>query len=283
MTIPRVTRFDHAVIAVKDLDAAIETYRNLGFAVSPGGRHTGRGTHNAIVRFGLDYLELIAVHDERLARSAGGNVMDLLDYLERSDGGPLGFALAAAELDEIARSWSSDLAPAGIPVSMERVRPDGVRLEWRLLIPGGSAWRKPWPFLIEWGTPDSERLQRDSPGAHHNGALGVAGVTVLHAKASRVVDLYTRDLGLAIDRRSDSSDWMALKLGRTTIELGTPSTATQQTVLEREGPGLFEVLLSVSDLAATARSVGVEPDGEGRIVLPPDRACGATLAFVERG
>ncbi len=56
-------RFDHAVIAVQDLDAAMAAYRDLGFAVTPGGKHTGRGTHNAIIRFGLDYLELLAVYD----------------------------------------------------------------------------------------------------------------------------------------------------------------------------------------------------------------------------
>src|SRR5687767_5894308 len=40
-----ITRFDHAVIAVADLDLAIEAYRALGFDVFPGGRHEHRGTH----------------------------------------------------------------------------------------------------------------------------------------------------------------------------------------------------------------------------------------------
>src|SRR3989442_10410930 len=54
-----ITRFDHAVIAVRDLDQALRLYRDvLGLDARPAGRHTGLGTHNGIVRFGLDYLEL---------------------------------------------------------------------------------------------------------------------------------------------------------------------------------------------------------------------------------
>jgi len=58
-----ITRLDHAVIAVRNLDEAIGHYRSLGFDVSPGGHHTGQATHNAIVRFGLDYLELLSIYD----------------------------------------------------------------------------------------------------------------------------------------------------------------------------------------------------------------------------
>ncbi|SRR6266566_4137266 len=67
-----ITRFDHTVIAVRDLDAAISTYQALGFDVSPGGRHTGLGTSNAIIRFGLDYLELLSVSDRVEAEQGRG-------------------------------------------------------------------------------------------------------------------------------------------------------------------------------------------------------------------
>ena len=48
---------------------------------------------------------------------------------------------------------------------MDRVRPDGRRLEWRLVLPGESPWRKPWPYLIDWITPESDLLAWDPPGA----------------------------------------------------------------------------------------------------------------------
>ena len=58
-----ITRFDHLVIAARDLDAASQRFRALGFEVRPGGEHPGQGTRNAIVRFGLDYIELLAIRD----------------------------------------------------------------------------------------------------------------------------------------------------------------------------------------------------------------------------
>ena len=40
-------QLDHAVIAVDDLDAAVQNYRALGFTVVRGGVHANRATHNA--------------------------------------------------------------------------------------------------------------------------------------------------------------------------------------------------------------------------------------------
>src|SRR5579862_2137070 len=90
-----ITRFDHSVIAVRDLDAAISAYQALGFEVSPGGRHTGLGTYNAIIRFGLDYLELLSVYDKSEAEQGRGLAgMALLDFFEKQEGGLVGYALA---------------------------------------------------------------------------------------------------------------------------------------------------------------------------------------------
>ena len=51
---------DHLVIVVPELEAAVATYRGLGFTVVPGGRHP-IGTHNALIAFtDGSYLELIA-------------------------------------------------------------------------------------------------------------------------------------------------------------------------------------------------------------------------------
>lgn len=46
-----ITRFDHAVIAVSDLERAVEAYCALDSDVEPGDRHEHRGTHSAIVCF----------------------------------------------------------------------------------------------------------------------------------------------------------------------------------------------------------------------------------------
>jgi len=214
------------VIAVQNLDAAMEVYRGIGFAVTAGGKHTGRGTHNAIVRFGLDYLELLAVYDEVEERAHGG---ELSDFLRDSGGGLVAFAVATAQIDELAARWTSSFAPVGAPEAMERIRPDGYRLSWRLLIPGGSPWHRPWPFVIQWDTPDADRLAHDAPASHPNGFSGVAGVTVATKSVERLLQLYSQDLGLEV--RSQTADEAVLGLGALTVRLST-GPAERPTALE---------------------------------------------------
>jgi catechol 2,3-dioxygenase-like lactoylglutathione lyase family enzyme len=51
---------DHAVILVRDLDRARETYRRMGFTLTPRGFHS-LGSQNHCIMFGRDYLELMAL------------------------------------------------------------------------------------------------------------------------------------------------------------------------------------------------------------------------------
>src|SRR5689334_25154522 len=95
-----ITRLDHVVIGVRDLDDAMRQYAQLGFEVRPGGRHTGLGTHNALIRFGLDYLELLAIDDEVEATRSGGPGQFMADYLRDRPGALLGFALASDDLED---------------------------------------------------------------------------------------------------------------------------------------------------------------------------------------
>src|SRR5437764_1410343 len=165
-----VTRFDHVVIGVRDLDIATQRYRQLGFDVRPGGRHTGMGTHNAIIRFGLDYIELLSIYDEAEARASKLGGQALLDFLHEREGGLLGYALATANIEQEAERFRETEFPKEEPFAMQRLRPDGHLLTWRLLIPGGVSWRRPWPFLIQWDAPDEQRLSWEMPGIHPNGA-----------------------------------------------------------------------------------------------------------------
>ena len=61
-----LTAIDHLVIAVRNLEAAAEDYRSLGFTVVPGGRHPGVGTYNALIAFAdSSYIELIGFYEPR--------------------------------------------------------------------------------------------------------------------------------------------------------------------------------------------------------------------------
>lgn len=265
-----ITRFDHAVLAVPDLAAATARFAELGFDVRAGGRHTGLGTHNAIVRFGADYLELISVYDEAEARQASR--WPIIDVLDRG-GGPLGMAFAA-DIDTLAATLRAAGIDAVGPFPMRRARPDGTDLSWRLLLPeGGVGDRSPWPFFIDWDVPDTERLRAESFGPHPNGATGVRGLSVGAADLDRATAFYTRLCNVTV--LGDA--WRA---GRATRRLRVAGVTVELVAQPEEG--LLDVTLAVTDLAATRAvldNAGAGAVGSGGGIVVPD-AAGTPLGFV---
>src|SRR5262245_4305922 len=262
-----ITRLDHVVIGVPDLDEAIRAYQQLGFEVRPGGRHTGLGTHNALIRFGLDYLELLAAYDESEVARSGGPGQFMTEYLRGRSGGLLGFALASDSLeDEAERGAALAIGyTPGQPFAMQRARPDGHVLSWRLLVPGQHTWRRPWPFLIQWDTPDEQRLAWEGIGQHPNGARGVAGLRVAARDVHAILSIYDNQLGLPV-----SSSSVAL-----------PNCPIEIVQTEDDDEGLVEVLLRVQNLVGTrdwfARK-GIPLDDQSAV--PRERSLGALVAFV---
>ncbi len=62
MPLKSIVGLDHVVILARNLDAAAETWRALGFTVAPRGVHTAAmGTANHTIMLAEDYIELIGV------------------------------------------------------------------------------------------------------------------------------------------------------------------------------------------------------------------------------
>ncbi len=199
-----ITRLDHCVIAVRDLAQTRKHFeRRLLLSSYPGGKHTGLGTENTIVRFGLDYLELIGIYDRQEVMAAGVKRAALLEFLERREGGLLGYALATDDIDNLAERFRKTGLDAFGPYAMQRTRPDGQTLKWRLLVPSGTAWRRPWPFFIQWDLADDERLQLEQPGDHALGASAVAGVAITVSDLEAAQYLYSHQLGLSLAEEAD--------------------------------------------------------------------------------
>ncbi|ACZ40516.1 VOC family protein [Sphaerobacter thermophilus] len=279
-----ISRFDHVIVGVRDLEAASERYRALGFEVNPGGRHTGLGTANAIIRFGVDYIELLTIADPEEAERAGGSSKVLLDLLQDRPGALAGYALATADIEEDAeRLKQGGLAAVG-PFAMERLRPDGRLLSWRLLVPEGVSWRRPWPFLIQWDQSDEQRLSWEQPGSHPNGATTVLGVSVVVASLEDAVELYRDKLGL---EPSVEGDRATIAVGGFQITLlpASADAAAAQTLSEI-GEGPVAAVIGVQDLARTESvlteaGVAWQREEDGAIRVDPDQAVGARLVFRE--
>jgi hypothetical protein len=148
---------DHLIYAAPDLVAAVADLEDrFGVRARAGGRHTGLGTHNALLSLGpRTYLEIIAPDPGRPAppgpRPFG------LDDLTR--GALAGWALGCDDIDQAvaeARRRGYDPGEVG---DGQRVEAAGTRLRWRATVSavGGDLV----PFLICWG--DTEHPARSAP------------------------------------------------------------------------------------------------------------------------
>ena len=140
---------DHVVFCVADLEeAGREIEGRIGMPVVPGGEHEGLGTANAIVPLGENYLELLTVSDSRLAATNewGRWTLDRMG----TDLIPHAWCLRTTDLDGLEARIGQPAVP------MSRVRPDGVRLSWRLAGLVGTMSTDALPFFIEWQVPPHE-------------------------------------------------------------------------------------------------------------------------------
>jgi catechol 2,3-dioxygenase-like lactoylglutathione lyase family enzyme len=285
-----ITRFDHAVIAVSDLDRAVEAYRSLGFDVFPGGRHEHRGTHNALIRFGgADYIEVLGVYDPDKAVHSGLNGRTLAEFVRDREGGIVGHCYATDDIEaEAAGMRQAGLEMVG-PFEMRRERPDGRALTWRLLVPVDVPWRRRWPFFIQWDDPDEERLSVEGVGAHPNGARAVTGVAVAVRDLEEAVRLYSTLFNAEPGRRDECAGPAAKRvtfdIRGFTIDLLSPSgDGPVRRALERDGEGPLEVTVEVVDPEAAVEALahaGIEPEEtrEGTLRVPSGAAFGARLAL----
>lgn len=161
-------RLDHVIIAVPDLDAAMEDYRVLGFTVIYGGRHASGATHNALICFSdSTYIELLAL----VEGAQPGNVNSLTAQMLQKGEGLVGYALLSQDFQTDIEA----LRARGVNVSAVsdggRTRTDGVELRWRgALVDDGTS-----PFLIEDVTARNLRVPDDAATVTHaNGVTGVA-------------------------------------------------------------------------------------------------------------
>jgi catechol 2,3-dioxygenase-like lactoylglutathione lyase family enzyme len=119
---------DHVVHAVRDLDAAAELYRRLGFTVGARNRHAW-GTHNHLVQIPGFFVELLAVAEpEKLGSDGFSALFGTFNRMFLKD--QEGFSMLILESED-ATADAARFRSAGIGVSnvmrfeREGKRPDG--------------------------------------------------------------------------------------------------------------------------------------------------------------
>jgi hypothetical protein len=280
------------MICVPDLQQGIDAYTRIGFNISPGGVHPGKGTHNAIAFHEEDYLELMSVRDrdEYLTGNPGGG---LIEFLARGGG----FRYVAIQSDDLVADVAQ-MRQRGVDVSAPsgggRQTPTGQELRWKAATLGP---RNPLPiFFIEHLTPLHERRRQASQaGTHPNGALRVDRVYIAVTDVAATAEIYNHVLGMSTPKVQRGAvikaDMAVFDLGPTGLTVAQPAEpGPAAEALARRGPGPFQVPYRTSSMDAAARWMadhgvppparGIRNTGEQAMLVRPDEACGAYIGFV---
>ncbi|HKF17062.1 MAG TPA: VOC family protein [Candidatus Dormibacteraeota bacterium] len=188
---------DHIVYGVDDLQAGIdELSERLGVRAAPGGKHVGRGTHNALLALGGDsYLEIIALDPDQIQLASP--VAFALDRVRLPR--LVGWATRVTDIEQRAQRARDRGYDPGPVQAMSRLRPDGVPLEWRLTRRTPDPTHLVLPFLIDWGS---------SP---HPSQASPTGVTLVDLRAEHPSPAYVRrmlaplDVDLVVDEGAEAA------------------------------------------------------------------------------
>ena len=151
---------DHIVYNCGDLEKGVDAVEKLtGVRATMGGKHTNRGTHNALLSLGEGaYLEIIAPDPSQ----PGIVPRSFRLYDERTHDALSAFAVRPTDGSTIEELQAR--LGAGPVVDMQRMKPDGTLLKWQMTpgpgTPGSSAGGvEPW--IIDW--KDAEHPSVSSP------------------------------------------------------------------------------------------------------------------------
>ena len=278
-----ITRLDHLIIGVQDLEGARARWARLGFTSTPRGRHVGWATANYCIMFADDYLELLGIVDP----AAFTNGLDEL-LAERGEG-LLGIALQSSDAAATAAAWQeAGLASAAAGSLMRLLESEDPAVELRfanvMLDPADRPGFN--IFACQHLTP--EKLRRPAWLRHANGAVRIAGLTVMADEVEPLAALAERLVGSAEITRTD--DLFAVQTGSAPIMLATPDDAA----LLHPGfalpeaapePRLAVLEIAVDDPARTASFLAGQNvphmwEGGTALLVAPEHTNGVHLAFV---
>jgi hypothetical protein len=162
---------DHIVYGVLDLASGVaDLERRLGVRATPGGKHLGRGTHNALLGLGGEaYLEIIARDPDQQPSPARLH----FDLHELAEPKLVGWAVRTHGIDGfVERARRAGYDPGAVE-DMSRTRPDGARLSWRVAQGPPAGRDLVVPFVIDW-------LDTPHPFASVPGGVTLARLSAVH-------------------------------------------------------------------------------------------------------
>ncbi len=277
---------DHVVVLVNDLNAAIETYRRLGFNAQPGGEHPNTGSHNALAALADGvYLELLAFKNPTLAEQSHwrGGVRML-----RVGEGFAAYVLASDDLVRDIEQLRAHGINVGDPTPGSRVRPDGQIVKWKTAFLDGTPTGV-MPFLIQDETPRALRIEPAHEGLGARARLSQLVIATKQLEPARekyrallnVEPKHVRNIGGDVEGYRFTMEWGSIVLAHSTVEGN--AMADQ---LAKRGEGMYAITLTVDKLGyewseLNKRGVNLEKDTNGYLIAP-DKACGARIRLTSQ-
>ena len=205
----RLPALDHAVISVRDrMDEAVEVYRELGFRLTPRGRHS-LGSINHLAVFGDSYLELIGY--EPGAETVRPEILTA----------PLGFnalVLATADADATRDALLQRGVAADPPLEFSRpVEIAGARRDarFRTVRPAGEA--PPFGRLYFCQHVTRELVWREEWLTHANGAASITRAVIASSEPRLSARYFARLFGAGAARAVEGGFDVALANARVEI------------------------------------------------------------------
>ncbi len=281
-----ISGIDHALIAVRDLETARDTWRRLGFTISPRGRHVGWGTANYTILFQNDYMELRGIVDPTQF------VGNLDKFLEQGEG--LFSAVLASNDAQGLYDWlQANVGTSDPPRDLERlIEFDGQEetLRFRLVPIPQSVTPGMLTTAIQHLTP--VELRRPELLSHPNGARSILEVTIVMDDLQSIAEAYKKLFGeeaitgearrgrIAVGAGSADLLFVTRKeFPKRHYDVAIDDTATL--------PRMAALTLEVADPTATGlylsgQAIPYEREPDGTVLVQADMASGVLLEFARR-
>jgi hypothetical protein len=276
-----VKGIDHAVVVVRDIDAARDAWAKLGFQVQPRGFHMRLGTANHLMIFADNYVELIGIVE--------ANPFNAERRVWLEDGG--GLANAALRTDGAAlahAAWTeAGLEPDPV-LEFDRAVQIGGREEraaFRTVRLGRRRAKLLGFFACEHLTP--RFVYRQEWTEHPNGVVALAGATIIADDPATDEAYVRRVFGDGAVRRVN--DELRIDSGDTPIRYMTRERFLAMypgIVPPRSGdhPALLSFRVAEPAHAQTmlaAQGVTTVAASGSRVLIPPAFAAGVCIEFTK--